>query len=710
MKIPSGAVTRLTPVSIRPLHETESPLQEDSKFTLVGGVRIDLSGAVLNTSALLMVELKEAIPKDSQVLAVRPVRVQDVTRYKLVGIGTVKGRTLTISGSEAKPLLPGIRTEGRYYFVRMREAVGYLTGSVRSDGEKLGRVLVGTDQLPFISLADTEDPHYVLAVPTGAVSAYAKDLTDGRSATVIKAVKGRGATLTADLLLGEFRPSVISTTPDKGADKVPTTTPIRVRFSERIDPTTITANTFKLRADKKEISGALNLLPDGATVVLRTDAPLAPETVHTIELSPLIRDIFGNPFFGNQPDDTFATSFVTVDTTPPPAPEAGQITAGTPVDGVSKVSGTQGAVEPGVVVTVKNTATGVLSTVIASNDGSFSVSISAGLTDDLELLILDEAGNETTIDIGRVTPPPGVAVLSRDGGVVQGKKGISAKIPGGFLAPDTIVEIQPVDIKNMPHPFSDEFPGFIAGAVSFDMSKVEIPDVAELRFSVDGFSQYNVADLVPLYRIERQIALPSDLKPGTLLILRLQGIDVMHRSTELRAELSIVSDSPDSAPRTVTVDGSPSLRLTLPTEGVPGETINISAAADPPNIKLQFPASPILTGDEQFVLFEVRDIDGKPFWDLRDRGKLKTLEDGRQIIETTSPPYSGIRRDTSALVMATFVSSSLAFAQVLNNSLGAIPGYILYDVRGAGVAVAKNMKAFAGLRSGSQHHGPSTMA
>ena len=666
MKIPSGAVTRFTPVSIRPLHEPESPLQEDSKFTLVGGVKIDLGGAVLNTSARLRVELKDSIPKDSQILAVRPVRVQDLTRYELVGIGAVKGRTLTISGSEAKPPLPGIRTEGRYYFVRLKEAVGYLTGSVKSEGEKLGRVLVGTDQLPFISLADNEDSRYVLAVPTGAVSAYAKDLTDGRSATVIKAVKGRGATLTADLLLEEFRPSIISTTPDRGANKVPTTTPIRVRFSERIDPTTITANTFKLRADKKEISGALNLLPDGATVVLRTDALLAPETVHTIELSPLIRDIFGNPLFGNQPDDTFAASFVTVDTTPPPPPEAGQITAGTPVDGVSKVSGTQGTVEPGVVVTVKNTATGVLSTVIASDDGSFSVSISAGLTDDLELLLLDEAGNETTIDIGRVTPPPGVAVLGQNGGEIHDKKGVGANIPAGFLPQDTIVKIEPLDIKGIPHPFSKELPGFIAGAASFNMSGVELADTLELRFSIDGLPDFDTIDLIPLFRIEREITLPDHLQPGTELIFRLQGKDLNLRFSELKTGLPIVADSPNTTPRTVNVPGTPTLRLTLPTEVTPGEKILISAAADPPDIKLRFPASPILTGNEQFLLFEITTIGGRDFWSLVDKATLKTLEDGRRVIETSSPPFRGIQKDTERLVMAVFNAGSLAYVPILS--------------------------------------------
>ena len=98
--------------------------------------------------------------------------------------------------------------------------------------------------------------------------------------------------------------------------------------------------------------------------------------------------------------------------------------------------------------------------------------------------------------------------------------------------------------------------------------------------------------------------------------------------------------------------------------------IKISARGDPPNIKFRFPASPILTGDEQFLMFEVREVNGKPFWNLADRGELKTLEDGTRVIQTASPPYRGIRKDTSQLVMAVFESSSLAFVQAVNSITG----------------------------------------
>jgi hypothetical protein len=700
LEIPPRALTQAMPVTIRPIREPDSVLQGDPRFTVLTGFSLDFAGTVLNTPARAVLELGEALPPNAQVLVVRPILVHDLTHYELVGIAVNKGRTLVMPADETgTQALGGIRQEGRYYLVRMIEPVGYLRGSVRSKGGPTPEALVSTEQLPFVDLVTAGDSRYVLAAPIGAVSAHARDLTNGRSVTVIKALKDRGETLQVDLDLMDFRPSVVSMTPTPDSSGVPTTTPISVRFSGAMDGTTITPDTFELRAGSQKVEGTVALLPDGRTAVFRTVEPLASDTLHTLELSPDIRDSFGNPLFGNQPDDTFVATFSTLDTSPPPPPEPGQITLGPPVDGVAEVSGTQGTVEPGVVVTVRNTATDVLNTVIASDDGSFSISVKAGLTDDLELILHDAAGNETTLPIGRVTPPPGFGVMGTEGGVIEAEKGVAATVPAGFLPPDTILDVQPLDIKDMPHPFSKDFPGFIAGGVKFNMSGVEIPNVAELRFSVDGFPGFNVTDLIPLFRIERDITLPKDLQAGSTLILRLQAWDLDRRSTKLTAELPIVADSPDTTPRTIEVDGTSTLRLTLPTQAAPGERIAISAAADPPYIRLRFPAHSLLTGEEQYVLFAVREVNGKPFWDLVDRAQLKTLEDGQRIIETTSPPYSGLRRDTSELILAVTASTALAYAQVLNNSVGAFRGVtsLRHGMRGVGLATAGNMQAMGGL-------------
>lgn len=89
------------------------------------------------------------------------------------------------------------------------------------------------------------------------------------------------------------------------------------------------------------------------------------------------------------------------DTTPPPRPVAGLITVEAPQVDTAFVEGEEGAVEANARVRVTNlsaserTGATVRSTASASSAGAFTASITARLGDELEILAIDAAGNES---------------------------------------------------------------------------------------------------------------------------------------------------------------------------------------------------------------------------------------------------------------------------------------------------------------------------
>ena len=90
----------------------------------------------------------------------------------------------------------------------------------------------------------------------------------------------------------------------------------------------------------------------------RFDDESIPALLYAAADAPAARDTFGAPLFGNQPDESFAAFFTTVDTTLPPRPEAGQITASIPEGGVTEITGSIGNAEPGSIITADKRPTG----------------------------------------------------------------------------------------------------------------------------------------------------------------------------------------------------------------------------------------------------------------------------------------------------------------------------------------------------------------
>ncbi|MFZ5864110.1 MAG: Ig-like domain-containing protein [Nitrospirota bacterium] len=96
-------------------------------------------------------------------------------------------------------------------------------------------------------------------------------------------------------------PAIANTTPAIGAAGVPISDSIHVRFSELIDSSTLTSESFMVSADNHSIDGVLSVGtsvdPSSKPITTATFSPagkLAPGTTYTCRVTDGVRDLAGN--------------------------------------------------------------------------------------------------------------------------------------------------------------------------------------------------------------------------------------------------------------------------------------------------------------------------------------------------------------------------------------------------------------------------------
>jgi hypothetical protein len=90
-------------------------------------------------------------------------------------------------------------------------------------------------------------------------------------------------------------PVITGTTPGNGTTGAPLGGAVTVRFSEPMDPSTITSAAFQLAdASNNVVPGTVSYVPSTASLVFQPGLSLTPETVYTATVRSTVRDTFGN--------------------------------------------------------------------------------------------------------------------------------------------------------------------------------------------------------------------------------------------------------------------------------------------------------------------------------------------------------------------------------------------------------------------------------
>jgi Bacterial Ig-like domain/F5/8 type C domain len=110
-------------------------------------------------------------------------------------------------------------------------------------------------------------------------------------------------------------PTLVSVTPLSGAKGVVITTLVTATFSEPLQASTVSSNTFSLQAGTASIAGVVKLSADGKTATFDPIANLSPSVSYTAVIRAGVKDVAGNAMTAPR-----QWSFTTAASPPPPPP------------------------------------------------------------------------------------------------------------------------------------------------------------------------------------------------------------------------------------------------------------------------------------------------------------------------------------------------------------------------------------------------------
>ncbi|MCP3903700.1 MAG: Ig-like domain-containing protein, partial [Planctomycetes bacterium] len=183
--------------------------------------------------------------------------------------------------------LPGIRENGLYYLLTLKEPAAWVTGTILSGSTPAEKALAETDRFPFVSLTDTENTSYTLPVPLNTeTSVTGADLMHGQSVTETVTLTTQDEVSVLDLVLAPVTFSVVPpTVPENGSTGIHLSAPVTVTFSRKISAESVDTDSFGLYHDSAAASGTVTVSPDGLSAVFRPSAPLEQSTVYTAVLT-----------------------------------------------------------------------------------------------------------------------------------------------------------------------------------------------------------------------------------------------------------------------------------------------------------------------------------------------------------------------------------------------------------------------------------------
>jgi len=326
--VPSGATIENLPVVLSSLTQAQFPPSIPAGLTFLAGAQVDLHGGALSAPAGLSVSAPAGLASSAQVLVVQLREVDGVSYLVLVGAGAVQGGVLAVATDplgDGSLRFPGVRSEGRYAFLRADVPLGFVSGIVTGvNGQPLAASLVVPDTLGIVALADASG-RYVVAAPLGDVRVTAVDRVTGDLVTQLARVTTPGGVSALALGVAPTPPTVVAVNPANGARNVPFTTPVTVTFSEPVDPASVGSGAVTLTKGGVAVPGTLSLSSRGTTVTFRPNALLESAGTYQVTVAATVRDLAGNPM-----GTPFASQFTAVNVTPPSPPPAGAVNATIP--------------------------------------------------------------------------------------------------------------------------------------------------------------------------------------------------------------------------------------------------------------------------------------------------------------------------------------------------------------------------------------------
>jgi RHS repeat-associated protein len=484
--VPESGLAQKTVVRARLLSPSElSALPVPTAFSLVAGVRVDLSSFSLARPATLKLNAPAGLPPDAAddprlVLASsvdqpgdgRGAFARVIGRVSLLpAAGSVPAKLVAAPEAAGSTLpLSGITGEGVFLVLHANAPIGFATGRVTAPngsgyaGSRVTAQGLGT--------ADLSQPGglYAVPAPAGAPVLTALHPALGVSGTAQIPSLARGQVAQVDIVVAATPPQILSLQPARGAVDQPVGTTVAILFSAALDSASVLSGTLQASlADANgsptglTFTGSVALSPDKTTIVFSSAHPFPPGRRIAARFTGGVRDSVGTAYGGALPVDwafTTSTQFVTGGAIHPE-----KIRLLLPVGGVAQVIADPGAIPVAAAGTtpwsvwadVENAlACPSVVTIPADTSGGFTLNAgcpptaAVTLASRVSLHVIDLTGAEAaTFKLGPFTTPDGKGFVAPPGEatVFTTAEGIEVTAPAAAFDVPTLVKIskQPLD-------------------------------------------------------------------------------------------------------------------------------------------------------------------------------------------------------------------------------------------------------------------------
>ena len=457
IQIAPDSFTSPQPVFFESASPDTSGLTLPEGYEVIGLFDVNLSGASLSRGAT--VSMPAPSGDNSRVIAARVLSVGGRVPKVVARVTEVDGRLSTTTSAHAVPSgvqLRGIVAGGRYVFIRIPVAFGYVSGSVTeggSGGAVASAKVYGT-RAPFVDVTGT-DGRYVLVgaagdAEAGANQLAAESLQSDATGHTSASLAAQDATAVANIPVAPLALRVESVSPANGAANMIATTPITVTFNKPVTASTLTASAFRLATENNNpVLGAITLLAGNRVAVLTPQATLAASTRYVVSVAQSVRDTYNRPL-----EAAFTSSF----TAAAPVAVGGrlrpdQIRINYPDEtGVSVITIPARSVPEGSVIIAVNTTTGATVTTVAG-ESAITIQIPASVGDEVSVTIRQPDGTDYIVSQAAYRRADGFTSVGANGGsVVADEGGTVLSVPPGAIKGVADIKMTPKTLDTIPIP------------------------------------------------------------------------------------------------------------------------------------------------------------------------------------------------------------------------------------------------------------------
>lgn len=446
IEIPSGSTTGQQSVFFRRVAVNQTGISLPANYEIIAAFDFIQTGSDLTNSA--RISFPSPSGDNSKIVVAKIINTGGQKLPKIIA-RAVEGDNSRIVSTRSAPFVPnnvtleGVISSGRYVFVRVPHAFGYVSGTVVRNGVPNGgsNVKVTNNREPFGDITKADAKFVLLgtadAVAGNAISGAALGSDATGQSTVNLSNQDDAVSTTINLSTVPLQ--VEAVTPANNSTNVIVTAPITLTFNKPISGTTITGSNFKLTtANGNPVIANLTALAGGRSVVLTPATILQGATAYRVTVTQAVKDIYGNTMSAVFQSDFTTANIVTAQQRLKPQ----NIRVSYPnTEGISTISIPAGSVPEGSVVTVINRTSGsTVSTIVGTQ--AIELQIQAQVGDEIEIIIRQPDGVEYTVKQSAFRRDDGTYSVGANGGVVTSEDGtILLDIPAAAITGQANIKI-----------------------------------------------------------------------------------------------------------------------------------------------------------------------------------------------------------------------------------------------------------------------------